>query len=139
MKPAQRQGVGPEQRRYARVLEWGARAGLAILVVEFALYLGGMLPVRMAPAALPEVWSLPLGEYLARTGAPTGWGWIELMGYGDFASLSGIAILASCSVPCLLAVAPLYLRNGDRVYAILCLLLVAVLVLAASGLLGRTH
>jgi hypothetical protein len=130
---------GDEQLRYARWLEWGTRAGLAILLLSFAAYLGGVVPSHVPRAHLPELWSLPVGQYLQRTGTPAGWGWLRLAGHGDMANLVGIALLASCSLPPLLALVPLHLRRGDRIYAALCLAEIAVLVLAASGVLHGGH
>jgi hypothetical protein len=127
------------QQRYARVLASGTRMGLALLVAAFALYVLDLLPARVPLDHLGEFWSLPLAEFLRQTGAPTGWGWVGLARYGDFASLAGIALLASCSIPALLAVMPLFARRGDRAYAVLCLLEVGVLVLAASGVLTGGH
>lgn len=128
-----------EQLRYARWLEWGTRLGLVLLLLSFAAYLGGFVPSHVPRRQLPELWSLPVGEYLQRTGTPGGWGWLQLAGHGDMANLVGIALLASCSLPPLLALVPLHLRRGDRIYAALCLGEVAVLVLAASGLLHGGH
>jgi hypothetical protein len=128
-----------EQLRYARLLEWGARAGLALLVVSFAAYVLGWLPARVAPADLPQWWSQPLAAYLQGTGAPTGWGWATRLGHGDMAGLAGIALLAACSVPCLLAVVPLARAHGDARFAWLCLAEVAVIVLAATGWFVTRH
>ena len=65
--------------------------------------------------------------------------WAALAAHGDIANLLGIALLAGCSLPPLLALVPLYASRGDRVYAGLCLAQVAVLVLAASGVLRVGH
>jgi hypothetical protein len=51
----------------------------------------------------------------------------------------GIALLSGCSLVCLAAVAAIYARRGDRVYAAICVLQSAVLVLAASGVLTAGH
>lgn len=126
----------PEQLRYARLLDWGAHLGIVVLVATFALYTLGVLAPRVPVEQLPSLWSLPLAEYLARSGAPTGWGWLAQLGHGDVAALLGIVILAGASVPCLLALLPLALRRGDRLFAALCLAEAAVIVLAASGWLG---
>jgi hypothetical protein len=131
--------VAEEQLRYARVLEWGARIGLAAAVVAFALYVSGVLPGRVPLEELPALWSLPLAEYLHRSATPVGWQWINLAARGDFASLAGIAILATVSVACLAAVIPVYARRRDRVYVVVCVLTMAVLLLAASGFLVVKH
>jgi hypothetical protein len=124
-----------EQHRYATVLTWCLRLGLCVLGFGFAGYLLGVLPAQVPPARLAELWSLPLERYRALTGTPTGWGWATLSGPGDIASLAGVAILCGCALPCLLALVPLALRNGDRSLAMLCLAQAAVLLLAASGLI----
>jgi hypothetical protein len=128
-----------EQLRYARLLDLLARIGLALLVASFVVYALGWLPAHVAVERLPELWTLPVVDYLQRTGAPTGWGWLALAGHGDVAGLVGIALLAGCSLPCLLALVPLYLRRGDKALAWLCIAEVAVVLLAASGLLGAGH
>jgi apolipoprotein N-acyltransferase len=139
MNLPERPVVAKEQLRYARVLEWGARIGLAVAVLAFALYVAGVLPGRVPLQDLPTLWSLPLAEYLHRSATPLGWGWVKLAMHGDFASIIGIAILSSVSVACLAAVLPIYTRRSDRVYAILSVLAIGVLVLAASGVLVVRH
>lgn len=129
----------PEQLRYARMLDWGTRAGLVLLVVAFAVYVSDAIPAHVAPQQLPQLWSQPVGAYLAATGTPTGWGWIAHLGRGDMAALVGIAWLAACSMPCLLALLPLARARGDRWLAALCLAEVAVIATAASGWVAGGH
>jgi len=129
----------PEPLRYARWLDWGTRLGLVVLVLSFAAYVLGLVDSHVPVSRLPEVWGHPVGRYLALTDSPTGWGWLALIHRGDIASLAGIAILAGCSLLCLLSLVPLYLRRGDKAYAWLCLAQVAVLLLAASGVLTAGH
>ncbi|MFO1218363.1 MAG: hypothetical protein U1E89_08345 [Burkholderiaceae bacterium] len=128
-----------EQLRYATLLERGTRLGLAVLVLSFAAYASGLLQPFVPLDRLPELWGLPVGQYLQQTHTPTGWGWIALVTHGDIAGLSGIVILTGCSVACLLALVPLYLRRGDKAFALLCVVEVAVIVLAASGVLAGGH
>ena len=128
-----------EQLRYATLLEWSTRLGLVVLVCSFAAYVSGALEPLVPLQRLPELWSQPVGSYLAQTQMPTGWGWLALVLKGDVVGLLGIAILAGCSVLCLLALVPHYLRLGDKAYVALCLAEVAVVVLAASGLISGAH
>jgi hypothetical protein len=124
-----------EQRRYARVLDVATKAGLLVLVAGFAAYAAEWIPAHVPMTQLAALWGLPLAEYLEATATPTGWGWIVHLPKGEFASLAGIAMLAGCSLACLLAVIPLYARRGDRVYAAICAAEIALLILAASGVL----
>lgn len=128
-----------EQQRYATLLSWGAHSGLAILVVSFFAYLFGWMPAHVPLDQLPQVWNLPVGEYLKQTDTPTGWHWLDLVANGDFASLVGIAVLSGCSLICLLAVIPAYARRGDWVFVAICVIAIAVQLLAASGTLGVGH
>ncbi len=137
VKPAVAQST--EQLRYATLLDLGTRSGLVVLVLSFAAYVTGLLEPMVPLKRLPELWSQPVGSYLAQTQMPTGWGWLALVLKGDVVGLLGIAILAGCSVLCLLALVPHYLRRGDKAYVALCLTEVAVVVLAASGLISGGH
>ena len=128
-----------EQLLYARLLDWGARLGLLVLVLSFAAYMLGLAESHVPMRQLPELWEHPVGRYLELTQSPTGWGWLALVHRGDVTGLVGIAILAGCSLVCLLALVPLYWRRGDRAFVALCLAEVAVVVLAASGWLTGGH
>jgi hypothetical protein len=121
------------QVRYALLLEWGTRIGLFVLVLSFAAYLSGWLPAHVAPDELPQVWSLPVAQYLNQTGAPVGWDWIARLHQGDMLGLAGIAVLAGCSALALLALVPMYAAASDRPFVVLTVLQILVLVAAASG------
>jgi hypothetical protein len=131
--------ISAEQQRYATLLNWGARSGLAILAVSFLAYVFGWMPAHVPVEQLPQVWNLPVGEYLKQTGTPTGWHWLDLVAYGDFASLVGIAVLSGCSLICLAAVIPIYAKRGDWMFVAICMLAMAVQLLAAWGTLGVGH
>lgn len=128
-----------EQLRYASWLDWGTRLGLLALAGLFLAYGTGTLQPHVPHERLATLWSLPVGQFLAATGLPTGWQWLQFAQHGDVANLIGICLLASCSLPALLALVPAYLQRGERVFAAICLAEVAVLLLAASGVLSVGH
>ena len=128
-----------EQLRYALWLDWGTRVGLVVLVLVFLAYGLGFSTPHVPHSRLPEVWNLPVSKFLVATGLPTGWGWLAHAHRGDIANLIGIGLLTGASLLALLALLPLYLRQGERLYAGLCLAEVAVLLLAASGVLTTGH
>ncbi len=128
-----------EASRYAQLLDWGARIGVLALVLSFAAYVSGVLPPHVPLEQLPTVWNLPVAAYLHHTGTPTGWGWLALAHKGDLSGLIGISLLAGCSLPPLLGLIPLYLKRRDYVYAGICVLVITVLALAASGVLTGGH
>ena len=110
-----------------------------MLVLSFAAYLSGLMAAHVPPQQLPELWVHPVGRYLELTQSPTGWGWLARIHLGDMAGLAGIALLAGCSLVCLLALVPIYLKRGDKAFASICLAEVGVIVLAASGWLAGGH
>lgn len=137
--PPQGTAQPPEQLRYAHLLDWGTRVGLVMLLLSFAAYTLGLVDAHVPPERLSALWGLPVDRYLALTATPTGWGWLPLVQRGDMAGLLGIAVLSGVSVLCLLALVPLYLARGDKVFAAICLAEVAVVLLAASGWLAGGH
>jgi len=140
MPPTDAPNAAPaEQLRYARLLDLTSKFGFVMLVAGFVAYAFGWLEEHVTVAELPQLWGLPLAEYLARTDTPTGWGWLAQLHKGEFAGLIGIAVLAGCSAVCLAAVIPVYVRRRDRVYAGICVLEILVLMLAASGVLTLGH
>jgi hypothetical protein len=120
---------------YARWLQAGVRLGLAVLVASFALYILGVLPASVPPADLPTVWTLPVSQYLQRTGAPSGWGWVARLGQGDVLNMLGVAILSSVTIACYIRVLRPLLRSGERVLAAIAIAQVVVMLIAATGLL----
>lgn len=128
-----------EARLYATLLDWGTRIGLVLLILGFAAYMLGLTTPLVSLQDLPQLWNQPVAVYLAKTGTPTGWGWLAMLGKGDLLNLFGIAILAGCSIPPLLGLVPLYLKRRDYTYAGLCIAIALVLVLAASGVLSGGH
>jgi len=128
-----------EQLRYAAWLEGTARSGLVLLVVSYFAYVLGLVAPLVPLDMLPTLWNQSAAAFMQQTGSPNGWGWLALAARSDLFNLFGIAILAGGSMLCLLTVIPLYARQGERVYVLVCALQIAVLLLAASGLLTAGH
>jgi hypothetical protein len=124
---------------YAQLLERGARLGLVLLVLSFAAYVLGWLAPLVPLEELPQLWSLPLADYLQRSATPTGWGWLRIAHKADMGGLVGIALLAGCSLPPLAAVLVHARRHGDRVTVALCAAQILVVLAAASGVLTAGH
>jgi hypothetical protein len=95
-----------------------------------------LLPAFVPLDALPALWGLPVGEYLERTGVVSGWGWLGLLRFSDYASLACVALIGLVTLICYLRVLPLLLRLGERLQAVLVLAQALVLLIAASGLLA---
>jgi hypothetical protein len=125
----------PEQLLYARVLDWGMKAGLVILITGFAAYLGGALPLHVPLEELPRLWELAAGDYLRENGTVAGWNPAAMLDHGDVLALAGVVFLAGVSVPCLLMVGIAYAARRDWGYMAISAALAGILILAASGVL----
>ena len=124
-----------EQLIYANILNIGMWFGLAVLTISFLMYIFGVLPNFVPIDDLPKYWGMKAKDYIHLLHAPTGWGWVYSVGKGDYLNFVGIAILAGLTILCYLAIIPTLARKKDRAYLIIAIVEVAVLVLAASGLL----
>lgn len=123
----------PEQARFARIVEVGTEVSLTVLLVAFALYLSGVAEPHIPISELPRYWGMHADEFLVQARVPAGWGWLRLVRFGDFMNFIGIAMLVGLPLVAYLAVLPLYVRKGDRAYALITLAAAAVLLVAASG------
>ena len=129
--------VPEEQVQYANILFWGAWLGIALMVVTYFVYVGGVLEPHIPLEEVPNVWGLRVTEYVAKYGIPLGWGWAGLVGKGDFFNFLGIALLAGMTVICfLVTLIPAYLKQKDKPLLAVSVLEIIVLTVAASGLLG---
>ncbi len=124
-----------EQLAYAKVLNIGMWLGLAVLVITFLVYVSGAFTCHVPINDLPQHWGKSSKEFIHSCNAPTGWGWAALVGKGDYLNFVGIAILAGLTILCYLVILPILLRKKDTPYVVIAIIEVAVLALAASGIM----
>jgi len=122
-----------EQDAYAGWLAFGTRFGFIALVLSYLVYVTGLVAPDIPPEQLPDLWSLPLDEYLAATHAPTGWSWLRRVHRGDLLNLAGVAVLATCTLACYGRVLPIFVRAGERALVAICVAEEVVLLAAAAG------
>ena len=128
-----------EQQLYAKIVYHMNHLGLFALVAGFALYLTGMLTPHVPLEDLPQYWSLPLEQYLEKTGALTGWQWISELGYGDVAPLIGVAVLASIPLVCYLVLFFQFLQRGAKPLVVVTVIELFFMLLSASNLIQISH
>ena len=126
----------PDSALFARWLGVGMSVGFAALVASFALYVLGVIPASVAPADLPRYWSLPVSEYLAATGAPTGWSWVSRLRQSDVLNFLGLAILAATPIAAYVRLAAHFAAPRERLALAICVVEIVVLAAAAAGLFG---
>ncbi len=124
-----------EQFAYAGILNIGMWLGLAVLVITFFVYISGVLPTFVPIDELPKYWTMRVHDFNVQLGAPTGWGWVRLLGKGDYLNFVGIAMLSGLTLLCYAVILPILFRKKDKAYAAIAIAEILVLSLAASGLL----
>lgn len=128
-----------EQRVYATLLRAGSHVSIGVLVLTFLLYISGLTTPRIPIDRLPQYWGLRAQDYLRLANLPNGWGWVRLIAFGDFLNFTGIVMLAGITIVCYLVILPIFLRKQDTPYILIVLAEIAILLLAASGLLAAGH
>lgn len=125
-----------EQIAYANLLFYGSWSALAIMTVTYLIYVFGIMEPHVPLQDLIQLWRQPVGTYLAKGNVPVGWGWVGLLGSGDFLNFIGIAILAGMTIVCFIPLIPAYLAKKEPIFAAIAAAEVVVLALAASGIFG---
>lgn len=125
-----------EQIIYANLLVIGVWTGIFTLLITYTIYLSGLLPSHVDMALIPKVWGKGVDHYLEITHSPHGWGWISLLTKGDFINYIGFVLLGLLTVFCFIVLLRGYIRNKNWIFSIIAFLEIAVLCLAASGILG---
>ncbi|HEX9021375.1 MAG TPA: hypothetical protein VF903_08955 [Nitrospirota bacterium] len=131
----ERTKASEEQLAYAKVLNVGMWLGLAVLILTFIVYVSGALSCHVPIDDLPKYWSMKSKDFIHSCNAPTGWGWAALTGKGDYLNFVGIAMLAGLTILCYLVMLPILVRKKDTPYVVIAIIEVAVLALAASGIM----
>ncbi len=100
-----------------------------------AVYLTGFLPPSVPLPDLPRYWSLSAARYRLALGVDGGWAWFGELHHGDFLTFLPLTFLAAVTIFSYMVLLPRFFRNREPLLGVLALLQVAVLLLAASGVL----
>ncbi len=126
----------PEQVTYANMLFIGAWAGIVLMLITYFIYVTGILSPHVDIAMIIQNWDKGVDEYLKITHSPHGWGWLHLLHKGDFLNFIGLTLISVLTIFCYLFLVAGYKKRKDWAYFFICLFEIAVLTLAASGILG---
>lgn len=125
-----------EQIIYANLLLLGMVSGIVILIITYTIYVSGLLSSYVDMQVISANWGKNIHEYLEITHSPHGWGWLVLLGNGDFLNYIGFVLLGIMTILCYLVLVKGYYRKKDWIFTAISVLEIVVLSLAASGLLG---
>src|SRR5690349_11074981 len=116
---------------YARWLDFATKAGFAISLVAFLVYVTGLVPAFLPPSELPRYWMLPVDRFVAATGTPQQWAWLHFLRYGDVLNVGAVALLALVTPVCYTRLLPKLLAQRDWLQLALACAQILVLVVAA--------
>jgi len=126
----------PEQLLYSTMLFYGCWGSLTLMAITYALYVLGVLTPHVPLETVTQLWSQPVKVYLEQGGVPQGWGWLRLVGQGDFLNFTGIVLLAGMTILCYVPLIGAYLKKKEPIFAAVAVLEILVLLFAASGIVG---
>lgn len=127
------------QTLYAEWLKWGFRLGFGTLVAAGVLYFFGLVPAKVPLDHLVTLWSLPADRFREVAHFPTGWSWLAEIRYPDILPFLGIAFLAGSPILCFARTAVAAWQSGERFFATISLLVAAVILASASGIIALRH
>jgi hypothetical protein len=138
MQAIEKQSLKPSQEQiiYANLLLMGMVAGIIVLTVTYVIYLTGILSPHVDLQVIAANWGKGVHEYRQITHSPDGWGWLALLGKGDFINYIGLALLGVMTIICYLVLVRGYVRKKNWIFMLIGILEIVVLSLAASGILG---
>ena len=131
-------GATEAQILYANILNAGMLIGFISLITIFILYISGILSPLIPPEKVESYWTLPLHDYLEKSGMEVGWAWFGKLQYGDMLNFVPIAFLSLLTIICYISLIPGLIRKKDTTYTVIAIVEIIVLLVAASGILGTS-
>ena len=125
-----------EQVVYSNMLFYGCWGSLGLMAVTYLLYISGLVTPHVPLDTVTQLWSQPVKVYLEKGNVPTGWGWLKLIGQGDFLNFTGVVLLSGMTILCYLPLIGAYMKKKEPIFATIAVLEILVLAFAASGIVG---
>lgn len=128
--------ASPAQLRYANMLFYGCWTSLALMLVTYVLYVSGIITPHVPLEQVTQLWGQRVDVYLTQGNIPTGWGWLALIGQGDFMNFIGIVLLAGMTIICYVPLLFAFIRSKEPIMFWVAFAEIVVLSVAASGIFG---
>ncbi len=128
--------ASPAQLCYANMLFYGCWSSLALMVITYVLYVSGIITPHVPLEQVTQLWGQRVDVYLAQGNIPTGWGWLALIGQGDFMNFIGIVLLAGMTIICYVPLVFAFIRSKEPIMFWVAVGEIVVLCVAASGIFG---
>ena len=132
-------GASTEQLLLSSLFDNLSKVAMVGLLVTFVLYMMDKPKALVSAKIVSHFWGLRVGAYLKTVHLGTGWAWACHLGHSDMLAFAAIAFLCLISAICYATMVFVFLKKKDTIYAVLSTGIVAVLLVAASGILSRGH
>lgn len=133
------EGAVPEltsrRRAYADWMEIGTRIGAGGLAFAYLAYVTGLLPPHVPINTVVAHWHLPAAEMARVCGFYRGTSWIHAIREGDYLTVLLLAFLATVTIWSFARLIPFLIRERDLPMMLVVFAQLAILLLAASGVL----
>ena len=128
------------QLAYAGILAKATTLGIALVVLGYIVYAFQLLPLSVPIDQVAGNWHLRAAEFHHQVpGAPSGWSCFSQAGKGDMLSYISIIYLGIVTMMCLVVAGFVFSREKNVIYTLFSFVQVAVLVLAAAGIVSGGH
>jgi hypothetical protein len=127
------------QLAYAAILAKATTLGIIFIIAGYIVYVFQLLPLSLPIDQVSGNWHLRAAEFHHKVIAPYGWSCFTHPGYGDMLSYMSIIYLGTVTMFCLVAAGIAFLRDKNSIYTFFSFAQLAVLILAAAGIVSGGH
>ena len=124
---------------YATLLKRFTMASMIFLAISFAIYIFQWIPSYIDIDKMGELIRLRSADYRVAANGPTGWAWLNLIGYSDYLSFMAIAFISGVSVFVYFILVHVFWRCKDYIYTSIAVIQILIFLLAASGIVNSGH
>jgi hypothetical protein len=128
------------QLAYAGILSKATTLGIIFVIIGYIVYVFQLMPLSVPIDQVAGNWGLRASEFHHKVpAAPSGWSSFGQAGTGDALSYISIIYLGAVTMLCLVAAGIAFLREKNMIYTFISFAQLAVLMLAAAGLVSGGH
>jgi hypothetical protein len=127
------------QLAYAGILGKATTLGIALIIIGYVVYAFNLIPLSVSIEQVASNWHLRAGDFHQKINAPLGWSCFNDPGKGDVLSYISLIYLGIVTIFCLFGAGIAFLREKNMIYTFFAFAQMAVLILAAAGVVSGGH
>jgi hypothetical protein len=127
------------QLAYAGILGKATTLGIALIIIGYIAYAFQLLPLSLPIEQVAANWHLRASEFHNQLDAPLGWSCFSDPLKGDVLSYISLIYLGAVTMLCLFVAGIAFFREKNMIYTFFSFAQMAVLILAAAGVVSGGH